>query len=129
MIAKDKYELVKKAIRVHNRLKDRTYLILYKVNARQSAKYMETPVLEENFWHLVGCKIDASIGLTPKQKHQIYSDCVNGIDISNYLVYTRQAQDVAKKANVVINSLILLQMLNPFGYVIQMEHLKQRCFL
>lgn len=103
MIAKDKYKLVEKAIQVHNRLKDRTYLILYKVNAKQKAKYMETPVLEENFWHLVGCKIDGSMGLTPEQKHQVYCNCVDGINISNYLVYTRQAQDVSKKANVVIN--------------------------
>lgn len=98
MIAKDKYELVKKAIRVHNRLKDRTYLILYKVNARQSAKYMETPVLEENFWHLVGCKIDASMGLTPEQKHQIYSDCVKEIDISNYFTLYKTSTRCIKKS-------------------------------
>lgn len=103
MISKDNYELVKKAIRIHSKLKDRTYLILYKVNAKQKSKVMETPILEENFWHLVGCKIDASLNLTPEQKHQLYLDCLAEKDISASLIYTRQAQDVAKKANVVIN--------------------------
>ena len=49
MISKENYELVKKAIKIHNNLKDRTYLILYKVNAKQKSKVMETPILEENF--------------------------------------------------------------------------------
>ena len=43
MISKDNYELVKQAIKVHNRLKDRTYLILYKASAKQTSKTMETP--------------------------------------------------------------------------------------
>lgn len=103
MISKDKYELVKKAIKVHNRLKGRTYLILYKVNAKKTSKCMETPILEENFWHLVGCKIDETLGLTPEQKHQVYLDCAEGKDVSDYLIYTRQAQDVSRKATVVIN--------------------------
>ena len=103
MISKDNYELVKKAIKIHSKLKYRTYLILYKVNAKQKSKVMETPILEENFWHLVGCKIDDSLDLTPEQKHQLYLDCLDEKDISASLVYTRQAQDVAKKANVVIN--------------------------
>ena len=103
MISKDNYELVKKAIKIHSNLKDRTYLILYKVNAKQKSKVMETPILEENFWHLVGCKIDDSLGMTSEQKHQLYLDCSDGKDVSALLIYTRQAQDVAKKANVVIN--------------------------
>lgn len=103
MVTRDNYELVKQAIKVHSNLKDRTYLILYKVNAKQKCKIMETPILEENFWHLVGCKIDDSLELTPEQKHQLYLDCVDEQDVSASLVYTRQAQDVAKKANVVIN--------------------------
>lgn len=102
MISKDNYELVKKAIKIHNRLKDRTYLILYKVNAKETAKTMETPILEENFWHLVGCKFDEELNLTVDQKHQLYLDCVAEKDISASLIYTRQAQDVSKKANVVI---------------------------
>ena len=76
MISKDNYQLVKKAIKIHNNLKDRTYLILYKVNSKQKAKIMETPILEENFWHLVGCKIDDSKKLTPEQKHQVYLKCL-----------------------------------------------------
>ena len=103
MISKENYELVKKAIKIHNNLKDRTYLILYKVNAKQKSKVMETPILEENFWHLVGCKIDDSLKLTPEQKHQLYLDCLVEKDISESLIYTRQPQDVSKKANVVIN--------------------------
>lgn len=103
MISKDSYKLVKKAIKIHSNLKDRTYLILYKINAKQKSKVMETPILEENFWHLVGCKIDDSLKLTPEQKHQLYLDCLAERDISESLIYTRQAQDVSKKANVVIN--------------------------
>lgn len=103
MISKENYEIVKKAIKVHSNLKDRTYLILYKANAKQKSKAMETPILEENFWHLVGCKIDDSLELTPEQKHQLYLDCLTEVDISKSLIYTRQAQDVSKKANVVIN--------------------------
>ena len=76
MISKENYELVKKAIKIHNNLKDRTYLILYKVNAKQKSKVMETSILEENFWHLVGCKIDDSLKLTSEQKHQLYLDCL-----------------------------------------------------
>lgn len=103
MISKDNYELVKKAIKIHSKLKDRTYLILFKVNAKQKSKVMETPILEENFWHLVGCKINDSLGLSPEQKHQLYLDCMDEKDISGLLIYTRQAQDVSKKTNVVIN--------------------------
>ena len=103
MISKDNYELVKKAIKIHNNLKDRTYLILYKVNSKQKAKIMETSILEENFWHLVGCKIDDSLELTPEQKHQLYLDCLAEEDVSESLVYTRQPQDVSKKAHVIIN--------------------------
>ena len=102
MISKEKYELVKKAIQVHNKLKGRTYLILYKTNAKQTSKFMETPILEENFWHLVGCKIDEQLNFSPQQKHQLYLDCVKGEDISESLNYTRQAQDVSKKVNGVI---------------------------
>ena len=100
MISKGKYELVKKAIKIHNNLKDRIYLILYKSNAKQMSKIMETPILEQNFWHLVGCRIDETLTLTPQQKHQMYIDCVDEKDISQSLVYTRQAQDVSKKSNV-----------------------------
>ena len=103
MISKENYELVKKAIKIHSNLKDRTYLILYKVNSKQKSKVMETSILEENFWHLVGCKIDDSLNLTPEQKHQLYLDCLAGEDISKSLIYTRQPQDVSKKATVVIN--------------------------
>ena len=103
MISKDNYELVKKAIKIHSNLKDRTYLILYKVNVKQKSKMMETPILEENFWHLVGCKIDDSLELTPEQKHQLYLDCLTTEDVSESLVYTRQSQDVSKKAHVIIN--------------------------
>lgn len=103
MISKDNYELVKKAIKIHSNLKDRTYLILYKVNAKQKSKMMETPILEENFWHLVGCKIDDALELTPEQKHQVYLDCLAEKDVSNSLIYTRQPQDVSKKAHVIIN--------------------------
>lgn len=103
MISKENYELVKKAIKIHSNLKDRTYLILYKVNAKQKSKVMETSILEENFWHLVGCKIDDSLNLTPEQKHQLYLDCLAREDISKSLIYTRQPQDVSKKATVVIN--------------------------
>lgn len=103
MISKENYELVKKAIKIHNNLKDRTYLILYKVNAKQKSKVMETPILEENFWHLVGCKINDSLKLTSEQKHQLYLDCLVEKDISESLIYTRQPQDVSKKANIVIN--------------------------
>lgn len=103
MVTKENYELVKQAIKVHCKLKDRTYLILYKANAKQKCKAMETPILEENFWHLVGCKIDDAFNLTPEQKHQLYLNCVEEQDVSASLVYTRQAQDVSKKANVVIN--------------------------
>ena len=103
MISKEKYELVKKAIQVHNKLKGRTYLILYKTNAKQTSKFMETPILEENFWHLVGCKIDEQLNFSPQQKHQLYLDCVKGEDISESLNYTRQAQDVSKKVNVVLS--------------------------
>lgn len=103
MITKDNYELVKQAIKVHNKLKDRTYLIFYKVNTKQRCKIMETSILEKNFWHLVGCKIDDSLEFTPEQKHQLYLDCVNEQDVSTSLIYTRRAQDVSKKANVVIN--------------------------
>ena len=103
MISKDNYELVKQAIKVHNRLKDRTYLLLYKASAKQTSKTMVTPILEENFWHLVGCKIDDTLKLTPEQKHQLYLDCLDEKDISDFLIYTRQAQDVSKKAHVVID--------------------------
>ena len=103
MISKENYELVKKAIKVHSNLKDRTYLILYKVNAKQKSKVMETPILEENFWHLVGCKIDDSLNLTPEQKHQLYLDCLAEKDVSKALIYTRQSQDVSKKAHIIIN--------------------------
>lgn len=103
MISKDNYELVKKAIKIHSNLKDRTYLILYKVNVKQKSKMMETPILEENFWHLVGCKIDDSLELTPEQKHQLYLDCLATEDVSESLVYTRQSQDVSKKAHIIIN--------------------------
>lgn len=103
MISKDNYELVKKAIKIHSNLKDRTYLILYKTSAKHKSKVMETPILEENFWHLVGCKIDDSLELTSEQKHQLYLDCLAEEDVSESLIYTRQTQDVSKKANVVIN--------------------------
>jgi len=103
MISKDNYEWVKKAIKIHSNLKDRTYLILYKTSAKQKSKVIETPILEENFWHLVGCKIDDSLKLMPEQRHQLYLDCSAEKDISKSLIYTRQAQDVSKKANVVIN--------------------------
>lgn len=102
MISKENYELVKKAIKIHSKLKDRTYLILYKASAKQVSKVMETPIREENFWHLVGCKIDETLELTPEQKHQLYIDCLEEKDVADSLVYTRQAQDVSKKANVVI---------------------------
>ena len=81
----------------------RLITILYKASAKHKAKVMEASILEENFWHLVGCKIDDSLDLSPKQKHQLYQDCLAGKDISASLVYTRQAQDVAKKASVVIS--------------------------
>lgn len=102
MISKENYELVKKAIKIHSKLKDRTYLILYKASVKQVSKVMETPIREENFWHLVGCKIDETLELTPEQKHQLYIDCLEEKDVADSLVYTRQAQDVSKKANVVI---------------------------
>lgn len=41
------------------------------------SKIMETPILEQNFWHLVGCRIDETLTLTPQQKHQMYIDCVD----------------------------------------------------
>jgi len=103
MISNDKYEFVKKAIKVHSGLKDRTYLILYKASAGQMAKTMETSILEENFWHLVGCKIDDAKHLTPEMKKQIYQECVEGKDISDSLICTRQEQDISKKSNIVIN--------------------------
>ena len=101
MISKDNYQLVKKAIKIHNNLKDRTYLILYKVNSKQKAKIMETPILEENFWHLVGCKIDDSKKLTPEQKRQVYLKCLAEEDVSDLLVYTRQSQDVGARIQIV----------------------------
>lgn len=104
MISKENYALVKKAIKIHSKLKDRTYLILYKVNAKQKSKAMETPILEENFWHLVGCKIDDSLELTADQKQQLYLDCLADVDVSKSLIYTRQSQDVSKKVNVVVNT-------------------------
>lgn len=102
MISEKNYEFVKKAIQVHSRLKDREYLILYKIGANDKSKIMHTPILEENFWHLVGCKIDNKYKLDAEQKHHLYEKCLNGEDITKYLTYTRQAQDVPKKANVVI---------------------------
>ena len=104
MISKESYELVKKAIKVHNRLKDRTYLILYKTSVKEFSSAIEVSILEENFWHLVGCKIDNSLNLTPFQKHSLYLSCVNEKDISSSLVYTRQLQDVSKKVNVILNT-------------------------
>lgn len=104
MISKESYEFVKKAIKVHSNLKDRTYLILYKASAKDISKSMEMSILEENFWHLVGCKFDRSIDLDPIQKHELYLDCVRGGDISSFLNYTRQPQDVSKKAMVVVNT-------------------------
>lgn len=117
MISKDKYELVKNAIQVHNKLKDRTYLILYKASAKQISKHMITPILEENFWHLVGCKIDDKIELSPEQKHHMYLKCVNGEDISDSLEYTRQPQDVSKKVNITrdSNDKIFLIISKPYG--------------
>ena len=103
MISKDNYELVKRAIKTHSKLKDRMYLILYKVSAKEKSKMMETPILEENFWHLVGCKIDDSLRFTSEQKHRLYLDCLAGTDISNLLIYTRQPQDVSKKVHVINN--------------------------
>lgn len=76
MISKEKYELVKKAIQIYDQLNGRTYLVLYKVSAKQVAKSMEVTILEENFWHLVGCKIDEKKRLTVSQKHHLYLDCV-----------------------------------------------------
>lgn len=104
MISKDSYELVKKAIKVHNRLKDRTYLILYKTSVKEFSSAMEVSILEENFWHLVGCKIDNSLNLTPLQKHSLYLKCVNGEDISSFIIYTRRPQDVSKKVGVILNT-------------------------
>lgn len=115
MISKENYELVKQAIKVHNRLKDKTYLILYKASTKQTSKIMETPILEENFWHLVGCKIDDSLKLTAEQKHQLYLDCLDEKDISDSLIYTRQSQDVSKKAYVVIDM---------FDFVINAKYLR-----
>ncbi len=48
MISKESYEFVKKAIKVHSNLKDRTYLILYKASAKDISKSMEVSILEEN---------------------------------------------------------------------------------
>ena len=61
MISKSNYELVKQAIKIHSRLKDRIYLIMYIVNMEHVSNIMETPILEEIFWHLVGCRIDDSL--------------------------------------------------------------------
>lgn len=103
MISKDNYDLVKRAIKTHSRLKDRIYLILYKVNTKETAKAIEILVLAENFWHLVGCKIDDTIQLTPKDKDQLYADCLAGKDISNSLIYTRRPQDVSKKVDAFVD--------------------------
>lgn len=102
MISNDKYQIIKSAIKVHSRLKGRTYFLLYKVNAKQPSGSTEFTILEENFWHLVGCRMDETLHLTSAQKYQLYYDCLEGKDISKYLVYTRQPQDVIKKSNVVI---------------------------
>ena len=102
MISKEKYQFVQKAIQTYSPLKDKSYFILYKSSIKVPAKYLEISILEENFWHLTGCKIDDHFRLTPVQKHNIYKDCEEGKDVSKYLNYTRQPQDVIKKANVVM---------------------------
>lgn len=103
MVSQENYTLIKSAIKIYNKLVGKTYLILYKTSAKHKSKFMETTILEENFWHLVGCRIDGSLNLSKEQKHQIFLDCICEKDVSNYLEYTRQAQDVSKKANVVVN--------------------------
>lgn len=103
MVSQENYVLIKRAIKIYNKLVGKTYLILYKTNAKQDSKFMETSILEENFWHLVGCRIDESLKYSKEQKLQVYLDCCCEKDVSVYLEYTRQPQDVSKKANVVVN--------------------------
>lgn len=101
MISKQNYEYVKKSIQIHAKLVGKSYLVLYKTSRNQTASAMEITVKERDFWHLVGCRINSTLSL--KEKHNLYIDCLDGKDISHALEYTRQEQDVKKKANTFIN--------------------------
>ena len=103
MISEQNYEHVKKSIQIHAKLVGKSYLVLYKTSRNQTASVMEINVEEQGFWHLIGCRIDSTLNLNSKEKHDLYISCLKGNDVSESLDYTRQPQDVKKKAYAFIS--------------------------
>lgn len=93
MISKDALELIQNAIRIYDKLVDRTYLLAYRGSVKQELKLIEIQIRKRNFWHLVGCKVlnDGEV---------IYDRCLLGEDVSGDISYTRRKEDVRVKTTV-----------------------------
>ena len=52
-------------------------------------------IREENFWHLVGCKVNPEC-----DEHVVYQACLEEKDVTESLTYTRRSQDLKKKAEI-----------------------------
>lgn len=95
MILKKDLLLLQQAIKIYNRRVGKQYLVAYRTNKNHRSKVIELSICEENFWHLVGCKVNPNC-----DGHVVYQSCLEGKDVTESLSYTRKSQDLKKKAEV-----------------------------
>lgn len=99
MISEQDLKLVQQAINIYDKMAGKTYLIAYSPSKNQPLKVIEITISEENFWHLLGCKV------CPGTDHKsLFNQCLTGQDVHQQLSYTRKSQDLKRKASI-FNSL------------------------
>lgn len=101
MISKENMLYINNAIKIFNGLVNKTYLIGFGANRNQPLNFIEIQIGEQNFWHLVACKIDHTQNLSKSDAHTLYEKCLIGEDISDFLIYTHKSIDVKIKSSVI----------------------------
>lgn len=86
MISEEVQEWLYSAINIYDKLVNKDFLLICRVNSQHPLEYFEIRIKEENFWHLLGCKIKEGISI---QNHELYVSCLNRKPIRECLEYVR----------------------------------------
>ena len=97
LISNKSLQLIQEAIGVYEKLVGKEYILGYRTNQKHPMKTISIGIQEKNFWHLLGCEIDKKLSKEERQK--LYADCLQGVNVSSSLNYTRSQQDVSTKHN------------------------------
>lgn len=98
MIRKTYMPYIHKAIKIYDLFVGKTFLLAYHENRKHPFNFIEIKFEHNNFWHLVGCKIDKSLNFDNKI---IYQDCLNGKDISQMLLYSDKEENISAKSETI----------------------------